>query len=96
MDVSIGRANLKVIFWNANCWNAVNCEKIAEVARSSDADVICVTNARMDASKARFMNGYTSTLKRLTGNTWRGKFEARPARGSKCVVGGDIIFFSEK
>ena len=89
-------SKIKVIFWNANGWDASNCEKLAEIARSAAADVICVTDARMDPSKVRFMNGYLSTLKRFTRKRWRGKFEARPVRGTKCVVGGDIIFFSEK
>ncbi len=89
-------AKLKIVFWNSNCWNSVNCEKVAETARNSDADVICVTDARSDASKARYMNGYLSTLKKATGRIWRGKIEARAGRKSKCVVGGDIIFFSDR
>ena len=69
-------AKLKIIFWNSNCWNSVNCEKVAETARNSDVDVICVTDARSDASKAGYMNGYLSTLKKTTGRIWRGENRA--------------------
>jgi len=89
-------ASLKVVFWNSNCWNTTNCEKISETAREHDADIICITDARSDDSKARFMTGYLSTIKRITGKTWRGKIESRPSRRSKCSVGGDIVFFSDR
>jgi exonuclease III len=88
--------DLKVVFWNANCWNSINCEKIAATALSSDADVICITDARSDQQKSRYLDGYLATLKRVTGKNWRGKIESRASRKSKCSVGGDILFFSDQ
>jgi exonuclease III len=89
-------AELKVIFWNANTWNAQNCEKLVETASVSNADVICIIDARLDNFKTRYIGGYCNTLHRATGKTWRAKLEARPDRRMKCMVGGDIIFYSEK
>ena len=86
--------DLKVAFWNSNCWNSINCEKIAATALAAGADIICITDARSDQQKSRFLDGYLSTLKRVTGKTWRGKIEYRASRKSKCTVGGDILFFS--
>ena len=97
LSVPIGcPSSLKVIFWNSNCWNSTNCEKISETAKESDADIICITDARSDEQKSRYLNGYLYTLKRITGKSWRGKIEFRPNRRSKCSVGGDIIFFSDR
>ena len=89
-------AELKVVFWNANTWNSQNCEKLVETAKVSDADVICIVDARLDNFKARYIGGYRHTLHKATGKIWRAKLEARPDRRMKCSVGGDIIFYSEK
>ena len=89
-------AELKVVFWNANTWNSQNCEKLVETATVSEADVICIEDARLDNFKARYIGGYCHTLHKATGKIWRAKLEARPDRRLKCSVGGDIIFYSEK
>ena len=87
---------LKVVFWNANTWKSQNCEKLLDTITSANADVICVTDARLDAYKDRYLGGYCHSLQKATGKRWRAKFEARPDRRLKCSIGGDIIFFSEK
>ncbi len=73
----------------------MSCEKISDTVRDSGADILCVTDARMDPHKNRFLDGYLQTLRKATGKVWRGKIEHRPTRNTKCLVGGDIIFFSE-
>ena len=47
-DKSGPNNKLKVIFWNSNGWNRERCEKIATEAEKKDADVICLTDTRMD------------------------------------------------
>ena len=69
-------AVLKVIFWNANTWNSQNCEKLVETVSVSNADVICIVDARLDNFKTRYIGGYCNTLHRATGKTWRAKLEA--------------------
>jgi hypothetical protein len=86
---------MKTVFWNANAWNAQNCEKVADVVKRSNADVLCITDAKMDEGRTRYMHGYLNTLKRVTGKNWRGKMEPMPARRTKCFVGGDVIFYSD-
>jgi hypothetical protein len=58
---------MKTVFWTANAWNAQNCEKVADVVKRSNADVLCITDAKMDEEKTRYMHGYLDTLKGLTG-----------------------------
>ena len=89
-------AEFKAIFWNANTWNAQNCEKLVASVTESKADVICITDARLDNFKVRYIGGYCHTLQKATGKSWRAKLEARPDRRLKCMVGGDILFYSEK
>ena len=62
---------IKTVFWNANAWNAQNCEKVADVVKRANADVLCITDAEMDEGRTRYMHGYLNTLKRLTGKNWR-------------------------
>ena len=62
----------------------------------SKADVVCISDARLDAYKDRYIGGYCFSMQKATGKRWRAKFEPRPDRRTKCLVGGDIIFFSEK
>ena len=66
------------------------------MVKRANADVLCITDARMDEGRTRYMHGYLSTLKKLTGKNWRGKMEPMPARRTKCSVGGDVIFYSDK
>ena len=87
VDLIKEERKMKTVFWNANAWNAQNCEKVADVVKRANADVLCITDARMDEGRARYMHGYLSTLKRLTGKNWRGKMEPMPARRTKCSVG---------
>ena len=52
--------NLKVVFWNSNGWEQERCNRVAEVAFEEDADVICITDARMDSNreaKSKAMKG---------------------------------------
>ncbi len=88
-------SDLNIVFWNANGWNSMSCERISDTVRSSGADILCITDARMDPHKNRFLDGYLLSLRKATGKVWRGKIEHRPAKRTKCSVGGDIIFFSE-
>ena len=62
----------------------------------SNADVVCISDARLDSYKDRYIGGYCFSMQKATGKRWRAKFEPRPDRRTKCSVGGDIIFFSEK
>ena len=54
---------IKSVFWNANAWNAQNCEKVADVVKRANAEVLCITDARMDEGRTRYMHGYLNTLK---------------------------------
>ena len=56
-----------MVFWNANGWNAQNCEKVALTVNEAGADVLCITDARLDASRSRYISGYCHTLKKATG-----------------------------
>ena len=41
------KEKLRSIFWNANGWNKDRCDRIAQVAQEENADVICITDAKM-------------------------------------------------
>jgi hypothetical protein len=83
------------VFWTANAWNAQNCEKVADVVKRANAEVLCITDAKMDEGRTRYMHGYLSTQKRRTGKNWRGQLEPMPFRRTKCSVGSDVIFYSD-
>ena len=50
---TLNSLELKVVFWNANTWKSQNCEKLLDTIISADADVICISDARLDAYKDR-------------------------------------------
>ena len=45
----VAESPLQVVFWNANAWNAQKCEQILETVRISGADLICISDARLDS-----------------------------------------------
>ena len=87
---------LQVVFWNANSWNTMKCDQLLETVRMSGADLICISDARLDSFGKAYIEGYCKKLRGATGKTWRGKLEARPDKKPKCMIGGDIVFFSEE
>ena len=70
------------------------CNKIAKVALEEDADVICVTDARMDQYREKHIKGYEKILDRVTGKKWRIKMTCRPGRRGGCFVGGSLLMTS--
>ena len=92
----VAESPLQVVFWNANGWNAQKCEQILETVKISGADMICISDARLDSFGRSYIEGYCKKLREATGKTWRKKLEARPERKPKCLIGGDIVFFSEE
>ena len=48
---------LKVVFWNANTWKSQNLEKLMDTITGSNADVVCISDARLDAFKDRYIGG---------------------------------------
>jgi exonuclease III len=86
--------SMKIIFWNSNGWEQDRCNKIAEVAFEEDADVICITDARMDPNREAHVKGYEKILDRITGKKWRIKMTCRPGKRKGCFVGGSLLMTS--
>jgi exonuclease III len=85
---------MKIIFWNSNGWEQDRCNKIAEVAFEEDADVICITDARMDPNREAHVKGYEKILDRITGKKWRIRMTCRPGKRKGCFVGGSLLMTS--
>jgi hypothetical protein len=84
---------LKACFWNANSWNRLKALKIAELANSSDLDVICVTDARIDSWRAQAaVNSFAAILNNTISKVWKGLVS--PKHG-KYSVRGDIVMYSK-
>ena len=49
---------LKIIFWNSNGWDTDRCDRIANLAKEEDADVVCIQDSRMDQHREQHLKGY--------------------------------------
>ena len=67
---------------------------MAEVAFEEDADVICITDARMDSNREAHIKGYERILDKVTGKKWRMKMTCRPGNRKGCYVGGSLLMTS--
>ena len=68
--------------------------EIAQIANEEDADVICITDARMDPNRDSHMRIYEKILNKETGKKWRSKLTYRPGFKRGCYMGGSILFTS--
>jgi hypothetical protein len=85
---------LKVIFWNSNGWNRERCEKIAMETEKTDADIICLTDTRMNPVRDTQMKTYEKMMDRITGKKWKGRSVNIPGYSRGCLVGGSILLTS--
>ena len=86
--------SLKACFWNCNTWNRLKALKIAELALSSDLDVVCITDTRIDSWRAlTAVNSFAFILNEMTSKVWKGLVS--PKHG-KHNVGRDIIMYSNR
>ena len=89
------KTELRVIFWNSNSWDAQKAEKIANVAQSEGADVVCILDARIDKIRLRYIKNYEKIIGDKTGKNWRG-YSALNSKAKKCRAGGTLIFVSDR
>ena len=87
---------LRVIFWNSNGWDKERCDRVAQVAAEEQADVICLTDVRMDQGRKKGLKSYESILEKATGRSWKGKLTARSGKKRKCYVGGSLLMTSHR
>ena len=85
---------LKIIFWNSNGWDTDRCDKIAELAKEEDADVVCIQDSRMDPHREQHLKGYMNVMEKVTGKKWRGRMVCRPGKRLGCMVGGSLLLTS--
>ena len=83
---------LRVVFWNCNGWDYHKSQKVAELTASIKADVICITDSRINKHREiSAVDSFAKVLLIKTDKTWRGTVS--PMRQNE-RVGGDIIMFS--
>ena len=85
---------LVAISWNSNSWDIHKSQKIAALADSSKADVILITDTRIDSWRVKaVVDNFSKLLQKLTGKIWTG--EASPKHDIH-RVGGNLIMHSNK
>ena len=63
--------NLKAIFWNSNSWDLSKAHAVADLVTLEDADVIMITDARIDQHRElSAVDSFARTLQRITNKTW--------------------------
>jgi hypothetical protein len=87
---------LRTIFWNTNGWKSgETIDKLAmivEAARKEDAELICLTDTRLDGiEELRYLSNAISSLRKGTGKTWADKIISRK---EDLRVGGALILYS--
>jgi hypothetical protein len=82
------------INWNCNSWDFHKSQKVAELANSSKADVIMITDTRIDHWRLReAVDRFAKTLQLATGKIWNG--EASPKHLTH-RMGGNLIMYSNR
>jgi hypothetical protein len=82
------------INWNCNSWDFHKSQKVAELANVSKADIIMVTDTRIDHWRLReSVDRFAKTLQLATGKIWNG--EATPKHLTH-RMGGNLIMHSNR
>jgi hypothetical protein len=85
---------LVAICWNSNSWDVHKSQKIASLAHTSHADVILITDSRIDSWRLNSaVNNFAKVLQQSTGKIWNGEATSKHRLHR---VGGNLIMFSNK
>ena len=85
---------LVAISWNCNSWDIHKGLKIASLAHTSKADVILITDARIDSWRLKSaVDSFSKTLQKATGKVWNGEASSKHELHR---VGGNLMMFSNK
>ena len=87
-------APLLSVCWNCNSWDAHKSQKIAALVATNHADVILITDARIDGWRLKTsVENFAGILQKSTGKIWDGV--ATPKHDLH-RVGGNLIMYSNK
>jgi hypothetical protein len=87
-------SRLRCVFWNSNGWDGDKAQRLSDLARSEDANVICILDTRQDEIAApKKISALSFYLHLRTGKNWSGRFSPTL---SNIKVGGTIVMVSDQ
>jgi hypothetical protein len=87
-------SRLRCIFWNSNGWDGDKAQRVSELAKNEDANVICLLDTKQDEiSVTKKISALSFYLHLRTGKNWTGKYSPTL---SNIKVGGSIIMVSDQ
>ncbi len=92
-EQNLGTA-LIAISWNCNSWDVHKAQKLSSLAETCCADVILVTDARIDEWRLKLaVDSFSKTLQKATGKIWGGEATAKHPLHR---AGGNLIMYSNR